>query len=131
MGDFCELVSCTKYPRAQIHLNIAVIDAWGKIPSGILYGNTYELGQFDECLAIEKPADNENPYILKGQYCLTQLSIGGDSAPSQIFDEIGNNRQLKKDNKFKGAGAARMMPIQESGFEFSFVFSLVKINFKF
>lgn len=103
-------------------LNITVIDAWGKIPSGILYGNAYELGQFDECLTIEKPADDQDPNILKGQYCLTQLNIGSDIGTSRVFDEINGNRQLNKENRLKGAGAARMMPTQGIGLEFSLVF---------
>jgi len=44
-----------------------VIDAWGSIPSGILCGNLYDLGNFDECINIEK----EN---IRGKYCFLTAS---------------------------------------------------------
>lgn len=41
---------------------ISVLDSWGKIPSGILNGDLYELGDFDECLDIEAPNNFEPQY---------------------------------------------------------------------
>lgn len=49
-----------------------VFDAWGKIPSGILLGNQYELGNFDECLEVNY---KENMSTFVGQYCLTQINV--------------------------------------------------------
>ncbi|KAH8356383.1 hypothetical protein KR084_009551, partial [Drosophila pseudotakahashii] len=50
---------------------LKMIDAWGSIPSGILTGNSYDLGNFDECINIEK----EN---IRGKYCFLT------AAPKQI-----------------------------------------------
>lgn len=38
-----------------------MLDAWGKFPSGILYGHRMDMGNFDECLGIRSP--------LLGKYC--------------------------------------------------------------
>lgn len=52
---------------------IVVVDAWGKVPSGILAGNMYELGNFDQCLSIEEAVENVGK--IQGQYCLAGLII--------------------------------------------------------
>lgn len=49
-----------------------MFDAWGKIPSGILAGNQYEFGSFDECLGVNYN-DNRSTFI--GQYCLAQVKV--------------------------------------------------------
>lgn len=49
-----------------------MFDAWGKFPSGILLGNQFEFGSFDECLEIN---NNENQLTFIGQYCLAQVKI--------------------------------------------------------
>lgn len=102
-------------------LSLAVIDAWGKIPSGILSGNVYELGQFDECLSTDKPIENEETTVLKGQYCLAQLSIQRDAGTTRLFDELSAKRQLKKEPKLKGSDA-RLLPAQQQELELSFFF---------
>ncbi|EDW29849.1 GL13436 [Drosophila persimilis] len=33
---------------------LKMIDAWGSIPSGVLFGNAYHLGNFDECVKISE-----------------------------------------------------------------------------
>nr|XP_044251481.1 nose resistant to fluoxetine protein 6-like [Drosophila takahashii] len=50
---------------------LKMIDAWGSIPSGVLTGNSYDLGNFDECINIIK----EN---IRGKYCFLT------AAPSQF-----------------------------------------------
>lgn len=50
-----------------------MIDAWGKIPSGIMSGNSYALGNFDQCLSIEKYVTDAG--TVKGQYCLATVGI--------------------------------------------------------
>jgi len=45
-----------------------VVDAWGKIPEGILSGHINFLGDFDECLAVRSPLQEANPF--RGKYCL-------------------------------------------------------------
>ncbi|KAH8412946.1 hypothetical protein KR009_006919 [Drosophila setifemur] len=44
-----------------------MIDSWGSFPSGILTGNVFDLGNFDECLAIGKVIGSNRR--IKGKYC--------------------------------------------------------------
>lgn len=50
-------------------------DASGKFPDGLLSGSTFQLGNFDECLDIDKSTVGGMPYALRGQYCLARVSI--------------------------------------------------------
>lgn len=50
-----------------------MFDSWGKIPSGILRGNLYELGNYDECLntknILSAPYKN-----ITGKYCFLSVT---------------------------------------------------------
>ncbi|XP_032311125.1 nose resistant to fluoxetine protein 6-like [Drosophila ananassae] len=61
-----------------------MFDSWGKIPSGILRGNLYELGNFDECLNTKNilPAPFKN---ITGKYCFLSVT------PSLL---LGSNNPL-------------------------------------
>lgn len=50
---------------------LSVFDATGKFPSGVLRGNIRQLGDFDECLAL-----NIEDHF-KGHYCMVDLHITG------------------------------------------------------
>ncbi|XP_016976447.1 nose resistant to fluoxetine protein 6 [Drosophila rhopaloa] len=52
---------------------LKMIDSWGTLPSGILYGNLIDLGNFDECLGIEHHVTPSQS--VQGKYCLTRISI--------------------------------------------------------
>lgn len=65
-------LNCVKvYFNSMIHdcFFILVVDAWGKLSSGILNGNLYDLGAFSQCLHIE----NSNSGMYKMQYCLAHV----------------------------------------------------------
>ncbi|XP_057655774.1 nose resistant to fluoxetine protein 6-like [Diorhabda carinulata] len=47
-------------------------DASAKFPSGILYGSPYALGNFDQCLEIKVPRQNE---LFVGKYCMAKITI--------------------------------------------------------
>lgn len=47
-------------------------DASGKFPSGILNGSPFALGQFDECLDIKVPYENNQ---FTGKYCMTKITV--------------------------------------------------------
>ncbi|XP_020809118.1 nose resistant to fluoxetine protein 6-like [Drosophila serrata] len=51
-----------------------MIDAWGSIPSGLLTGNAYDLGNFDECLNIKKGISETT--VIRGKYCFLRVSLG-------------------------------------------------------
>ncbi|XP_062124808.1 nose resistant to fluoxetine protein 6-like isoform X3 [Drosophila sulfurigaster albostrigata] len=48
-----------------------MMDSWGSYPNGLLYGNSIDMGNYDECLSIDKEIAN-NPNI-KGKYCLARV----------------------------------------------------------
>lgn len=73
------------------------------------------MGQYDECLSIEE-AIEDNTNVLKGQYCLTQISLERDTGTNNLFDELDAKRQLKKDSKLKGSDA-RLLPTQQKQLE--------------
>lgn len=52
-----------------------MFDAWGKIPSGIFYGNSFERGNFDQCLLTSHDSDNETVGTIKGQYCTASMNL--------------------------------------------------------
>lgn len=43
----------------------SVYDSWGHFPSGILSGNEYDFGYFDECSVVD----------MSTQYCLVEVKI--------------------------------------------------------
>jgi len=49
-----------------------VFDAWGSIPSGLLTGNIYDLGNFDECLNIKK--ETSLGRTIQGKFCFLSVS---------------------------------------------------------
>ncbi|XP_075234105.1 nose resistant to fluoxetine protein 6-like [Lycorma delicatula] len=51
-----------------------MLDSSNSIPSGLLIGNVFQLGHFDECVKISVPAED-----LDGKYCLTTIKF----APSK------------------------------------------------
>ncbi|XP_075972641.1 nose resistant to fluoxetine protein 6-like [Anticarsia gemmatalis] len=50
---------------------LKMFDASAKSPQGLLFGSSYHLGNFDECVAIEDPGDNG--VTIEGQYCLATI----------------------------------------------------------
>lgn len=55
---------------------IKMLDAWGKLPAGILTGNIWELGQFDQCMKVEQNMTDTS--LMKGQYCLVPIRFQDD-----------------------------------------------------
>ncbi|EDW98154.1 nose resistant to fluoxetine protein 6 [Drosophila yakuba] len=51
---------------------LKMFDAWGSKPSGLLTGNMYDLGNFDECLNINKEVSLGR--TIQGKYCFLSVS---------------------------------------------------------
>lgn len=68
-----------------MYLRTKVLDAWGKLPSGLLEGNLYELGAFSECFHIER---NDKHYDSK--YCMGELAfdVKGITAPKSRMNKF-------------------------------------------
>ncbi|XP_068154689.1 nose resistant to fluoxetine protein 6-like [Drosophila tropicalis] len=50
---------------------IRLFDSWGSIPSGILKGNLKDLGNYDECLAIDHQVTSS--HSVRGKYCFAKI----------------------------------------------------------
>lgn len=49
-----------------------MLDSSTKLPDGILAGNTFQMGHFDECISVGVILPESNRK-LKGQYCLAEI----------------------------------------------------------
>ncbi|XP_039483883.1 nose resistant to fluoxetine protein 6 [Drosophila santomea] len=58
--------------RSAEYWALKMIDAWGSIPSGLLTGHSYDLGNFDECLNIRKEVGQGRS--IQGKYCFLSVS---------------------------------------------------------
>ncbi|KAI8439952.1 hypothetical protein MSG28_001403, partial [Choristoneura fumiferana] len=54
-----------------VHLNGFLFDASAKSPQGLLFGSSYHLGNFDECVGIDDASDGG--LTVEGQYCLATI----------------------------------------------------------
>ena len=57
-----------------------MFDSSSKFPTGVLYGNGYDFGNFDECVGAKFPGRNvtgggNEAFTFKGQYCLVTVPI--------------------------------------------------------
>ena len=52
-----------------------MFDAAAKLPVGMVAGNQYQMGHFDECLGISVNTGVNQGGPLKGQYCLAEIRI--------------------------------------------------------
>lgn len=71
-----------------------MVDASGKVPSGVFLGNFKWVGMYEECLgASSKRAGQqpENSTVVLGEYCL--LTVGADmpGVALQVGDLLAND----------------------------------------
>ncbi|CAH0558846.1 unnamed protein product [Brassicogethes aeneus] len=74
---------------------LEMFDASPKFPVGILTGNHYQLGNFDECMRVKQPLPEDANYSIKGQYCLTDIYFNHRSVQNSL--SINN---LKTKNRY-------------------------------
>lgn len=77
---------------------IKVIDSWGKIPAGILSGNFYEFGNFDQCLQIAH-ITNSSINSFYPQYCLSTVTI--DVSSMAVLPQIISAKNEITDRYFE------------------------------
>ncbi|XP_017055199.1 O-acyltransferase like protein-like [Drosophila ficusphila] len=51
---------------------LKMIDSWGLLPSGLLVGNFWDLGNFEECLGIDHAVTTG--YSVRGKYCFSKFA---------------------------------------------------------
>ncbi|XP_002133659.2 O-acyltransferase like protein-like [Drosophila pseudoobscura] len=52
---------------------LRMFDSWGSLPSGMLYGNMLDLGNYDECLNVDHAVTAS--HSVRGKYCFAQVSL--------------------------------------------------------
>lgn len=68
-------------------VSVLVYDASFRIPNNILRGNSFSLGNYRQCLAINQPLEDSS---IQGKYCLIQTEsldfpiLTGDSWPANV-----------------------------------------------
>jgi len=58
-----------------------VFDSSAKFPVGLLAGNQYQMGHYDECVEILVDAGERFGGQLKGQYCLAEIWFESSFSP--------------------------------------------------
>ncbi|KAH8280769.1 hypothetical protein KR054_010702, partial [Drosophila jambulina] len=51
---------------------LKMIDSWGNLPAGLLVGNWWDLGNFDECLGIDHTDATTGRHV-RGKYCFAKI----------------------------------------------------------
>ncbi|XP_071536043.1 nose resistant to fluoxetine protein 6-like isoform X2 [Panulirus ornatus] len=72
---------------------LKMVDSWGKLPDGVLDGNTQAFGSLDECLSIHVEPEGSNHF--KGQYCLVSLkTLPGNETEEEVYETDARPRIL-------------------------------------
>ncbi|XP_016662452.1 nose resistant to fluoxetine protein 6 [Acyrthosiphon pisum] len=72
---------------------VKMAESWNRYPTGILAGNQYHLGIYDECVDVRYP--------VMGQYCLSEINLSSSMGRVYSFnrtdnlDDFGNNNAWK------------------------------------
>lgn len=74
-----------------------MVDSWGKIPPGILNGDLYDLGDFDQCMAASHHI-NDISGTFDGQFCLAQIQT---PMPDNQNEIVQNLRELYGEKAFR------------------------------
>jgi Nose resistant-to-fluoxetine protein, N-terminal domain len=69
-----------------------VFDAWGKLPSGMSFGNTLSLGNYDLCMNIHH-AYGSKLEVLTAQSCIVPMI---ENARARLFDDIDIYSSMKQ-----------------------------------
>uniref|UniRef100_A0A5S6R5D4 NRF domain-containing protein n=1 Tax=Trichuris muris TaxID=70415 RepID=A0A5S6R5D4_TRIMR len=67
----------SSHPLKFISWSLKVVDAFGKAPSGFLYGNVWMLGSYDQCVKISQHIKEQDRFW-EGQYCRYDMKFFQD-----------------------------------------------------
>jgi len=77
----------------SLNYYFSVAESWDRYPIGILAGNTYHMGIYDECIDVRYP--------VIGQYCLSEIKLIPPTDRNYNFnrtedlDDFGNKNAWK------------------------------------
>ncbi|XP_060865863.1 nose resistant to fluoxetine protein 6-like [Metopolophium dirhodum] len=72
---------------------VRMSESWNRYPVGLLAGNRYQMGVYDECVDVHHP--------IRGQYCLSEIKLFPPEGKNYGFnrtenlDDFGNNHAWK------------------------------------
>lgn len=72
---------------------VRMSESWSRYPVGLLAGNRYQMGVYDECVDVHHP--------IRGQYCLSEIKLSPPDGKNYGFnrtenlDDFGNNHAWK------------------------------------
>lgn len=73
------------------------MDSWAKIPSGIMKGNFWSFGNYEECVNINTKLPF--PYgTLEGQYCFAGISMSSFSEEVSQSQDFANRMTTNKNS---------------------------------
>lgn len=58
-------------------------ESWDRRPIGVLAGNRYHLGIYDECVQVNHP--------IRGQYCISEIKLMPPTGKDYSFDRAKDN----------------------------------------
>lgn len=74
---------------------LQVIDAWGKIPAGILYGNLNDFGNFDECFDQSNVDLQNDTSPILFQYCLAEWTPKDATSSYTMSQTPSKNQEIR------------------------------------
>lgn len=86
---FLLLIRYLDMTQIKIIFYFLVAESWERHPIGILAGNKYHFGIYDECVNVQNP--------VTGQYCLSEITLISSTGKDFSFnrtedlDDFGNN----------------------------------------
>lgn len=83
---------------------IQMFDAWGKIPAGLLSGNFFSLGDYDQCRKVASPPSSAG--LIRGHYCQVSIPL------SFLFSSLGkqSGRGLPSNSRVPGLTIGSCLP---------------------
>ncbi|XP_065079673.1 nose resistant to fluoxetine protein 6-like [Ochlerotatus camptorhynchus] len=73
---------------------LQMLDAWSKLPAGILQGNTNDLGNYDECHKVAHETGNVTIGRIEGRYCQMTIPLNLSSLAARQFPTDSSSNVL-------------------------------------
>ncbi|KAH8280767.1 hypothetical protein KR054_010700, partial [Drosophila jambulina] len=70
LADMAQFMSSLTTPKLWA---LSMLDAWGNKPSGFLYGNRVDMGNYEQCLRVDGTISET--HHIKGKYCFMDLPV--------------------------------------------------------
>lgn len=100
----CKFSNALKKLIFNVKLFSTVIDSWAKIPPGLMTGNIWAFGNYDQCLAVNTKLPLPTLGTLEGKYCKALIPISKSNAEitgradetQNLISKVGVNRESRE-----------------------------------